>query len=342
LKNLKKEPNIGLANLGDTSYLNAVLRCLGHIEAFALFLLNNKVKEYIENNAKKCPLSFVTERLFYHFYPYPDKIEIYKPKCYFQILSNLNCIYKENKRGNPVDLLNFILSVLHDELNQAKKNENINNQCNNNINDYIKHYIDSNNSIISQTVSWFQKTHFTCSECNEQNSKFKAYNTFELDISNTYNNYRNQRNLITINDCLSIQLDQKKMNIYCQNCKQIKQILAQSKIHSTSDIFIFLLNRGINFDFANSLINIPFSIEEKLNIDGKYFSNNSSQRYELFGIVSIFLEAKKFVAFCKSFIDKKWYFYNDEKVNELNFDAIRMNTEVNKKLIPCILFYKKI
>jgi ubiquitin C-terminal hydrolase len=45
LKNLKKEPNIGLSNIGDTSYLNAVLRYLGHIEIFALFFLDDKVKE---------------------------------------------------------------------------------------------------------------------------------------------------------------------------------------------------------------------------------------------------------------------------------------------------------
>ena len=45
MKNLKKEPNIGLSNIGDTSYLNAVLRYLGHIEIFALFFLDDKAKE---------------------------------------------------------------------------------------------------------------------------------------------------------------------------------------------------------------------------------------------------------------------------------------------------------
>ena len=104
--------------------------------------------------------------------------------------------------------------------------------------------------------------------------------------------------------------------------------------------FIFLLNRGINFDKANYLITIPFKVEEIIKIDN-YLFNRETKQYELTGIISICLKEDKYICFCKSFIDNKWYFYDDETILEQDFNYIELNTK-NNNIIPYILLYKRI
>jgi len=103
--------------------------------------------------------------------------------------------------------------------------------------------------------------------------------------------------------------------------------------------FIFLLNRGINFDKANSLITIPFKVEEIIKIDN-YLFNRETKQYELTGIISICLKEDKYICFCKSFIDNKWYEYDDTNVKESNINNVINFNNDNNQFIPCLLYYK--
>ena len=55
------------------------------------------------------------------------------------------------------------------------------------------------------------------------------------------------------------------------------------------------------------------------------------------GVVSISInENNRYVCFGNSTIDNKWYLYNDENVNNIDFD----NFKNYQTYIPCILLYK--
>lgn len=59
----------------------------------------------------------------------------------------------------------------------------------------------------------------------------------------------------------------------------------------------------------------------------------------MIGIASISLIDKKYVAWCKSPITDKWYFFNDEKIEVTKLtNIIELNN--NNNYIPCILVYK--
>ena len=103
--------------------------------------------------------------------------------------------------------------------------------------------------------------------------------------------------------------------------------------------FIFLLNRGINFDKANYLITIPFKVEEIIKLY-KYLFNRETKQYELTGIISISLKEDKYICFCKSFIDNKWYEYDDTNVKESNINNVINYNNDNNQFIPCLLYYK--
>ena len=112
----------GLKNLGNTSYLNAILQVLGSLKNFVLFFLIEKDEKFFTNNIKEHPLSFVTHRLFTHLFPYPEKEkpEIYVPSGFLRVLSSLNNTYNDTNSKNPNKLINLILNTLDEESNKAK------------------------------------------------------------------------------------------------------------------------------------------------------------------------------------------------------------------------------
>ena len=336
-----KAPKTGLINLGNTSYLNAVLQLLGSIKNIASSFLNPETKDLIYKDIKKYPLSFVIQRLFLHLYPYPEikDRQIYKPDSILLILGALNVVYKSKNRRNPNDLISFILNTIHSELIQIKEDmQTLNPDIYDRkkvINCGIINYNKNNNSIISNYLNWFEIKESKCPTCKTIFS-FNTFNVFELDILETFK-YR-QNNPITINDCLKYYEKPKKTNIVCKKCGKNK-ISNFPKILSSSHFLIFSLNRG---DFDKNLIDIPFTIEDK--IDLTPFTEGAIKSYELNGIVSITKDKEGkdiYVSFCRSPVDNQWYLYNDEKVQEIQLDQIINGHNNNKQYIPCILVYKQ-
>ena len=262
LDRYKKVSKTGLINVGDSSYINAILQSLGHVRPFASYFLNPKNQKLIESKKVSMPLSYATHRLFTHLYPYPESntIEIYSPDTYLNILSFLKSPFGK-QRNNPNDLLIFILNTLHEELN-SKKSINIINEMpydfyfsqDNVIQNGISNFINNNKSKISDVVSWFQLNETNCSKCGRSAFKFISFNTYDLDIKNTYEYFlKNEKKYININDCFSFGEMSKKCKSYCYNCKNRAIIYQKSRIYSSPNVFIFLLDRGIDFNQQHNI-----------------------------------------------------------------------------------------
>lgn len=343
IENYKKQSRAGLANLGDTSYLNAVLQLLGQIPELVEFYINRKNEFYLnENNEingaiKNRPFSFVTYRLFLHLYPENlNEVEIYKPDSYLRILSHFNPIYSSTKSKNPNDLLIFILNKLDDEMKY--KNIIVSN------NDYYGKTINSEEqTIISQVLRWEKIIAQKCNQCKVLKNQLSFFNTFDLDISNTWKKNTGKKNEISINDCLDTYSTEKEVTSYCQDCQQYQKMLVQSKINSINKNIIFLLDRGDGIN--NELLNIKFKIEENIDLTKYILDEQSKKKFELAGIISIVPNNNnnKFVCDCKSPIDNKWYKFDDDNV-EVSFEDTEKVIEENneKKLIPYILYYKSV
>ena len=336
--NYKIAAKTGLKNFGDTSYLNSVLQILGTVRNISSYFLNPKNKATFEENVslgKK--FSFVIHRLFTHLYPLPEKIgEIYKPEALLNVLGDLNQVYSTTKSRNPNDLIYFCLDQLHRELN--KYNVKFITKMNSTNKDKViwtklQDFQKSNNSIISNNFYWFEiKTKF-CPLCNNNFYEFNNFETLELDISGAFNQYKSP---FTLGQCLGFQR-QKIQDSFCHVCQKYNKIQIYKSIYSSPIYFIFSLNRG-NPD--PNLLNIKFLIEENIDISQFLEYKKSYSKYELIGIVSISMKEKyKYVCFGKSPADKKWYLYNDEKVDDIDIGTVTYCNN-NSDYVPCILLYQ--
>ena len=326
----------GLINIVETSYLNAVLQLIGSFHFCGSYFLNPNNYNNIYNNIRHKPLSFVIQRLFLHLYPEKDKkSENYKPQSLKQVLAQLNPVYKSNNKRNPNELLSFILNTLHDELNITNNNTNQilypNNNDRNSVTDIgFKNYKMLNNSIISDNLTWFEIKQSFCKSCKNNIFHFNTFNTFELDIIITYNTCQKP---ISILDCLQYYNNNKSQILICRNCGKKSEVLNKSNIYISPNIFIFSLDRQ-NLD--NNVPQIPFIINEKIDIIYFLEKKEAPSQYQLTGILSYWMDQNKYISFCLSPIDNQWYFYNDEKI-----ELTQINNVINNNnCIPCILVYK--
>ena len=327
-----------LKNLGNTSYLNAVLQLFGTVRNLASYFVNPKNRKYFEEHLKELPLAFVFHRLFLHLYPYPEKAtgEKYNPEVLLQILGQYNAVYKSKEVRNPNDLINFILIQMHRELNTNKikyinepdctKKEQV-------IKIGMEDFLKSNNSILAKNFIWFEIKTKLCPSCNTCYYEFNHFETLELDIVSAYQKYNAPLNL-----CQTLfYQNQKNQKIYCLREQQYTMANVTSKIYSPN-YFIFSLNRG-NFD--TNLMKIPFNLEQEIDISKLLDNPQSYKKFELIGVVSISTaENKKYVCFGRSPVNYKWYLYNDDHSAENTDINNVVNVHNSGQYIPCILMYQ--
>ena len=345
----KKAALTGLINLGNTSYLNAVLQVLCSIRSFASHFLNPEISNIFKSDIQNYKLSFDFHELCMHLYPYPEgEKKIYKPENLYNTLSSYNCAYKNFKENNPNYLIIFLLNKLHEELNEAKNNlsnYNFNNYYNMNIAIYkygvivngIKNFITTNDSIISNLFNWFEITENKCTKCSNNFYSFQSFSTFDLNISN-YIKYKKESN-IKLEDCLDYYTIPRIIKKFCKCCNQYFENITTKTIYSSPNIFIFFLDSLLDSD-NNSLKNVNFLLEKRINLI-KFIENKlSPYNYELIGIIIHDINNNKYLAYCASPVDKNWYLYNDQNVNLLNFDEFIDIYNNRTDLKPYILLYQ--
>ena len=338
---LEDEPNIEktrLSDLGKKSYLNSVLQCLVNIKELNQYFLNNSNTKNIYENIKEKRLSFAIQRLFYHCMIKQDKK--YLPDSILDELSRKNITFKQNHLEiNPKYCLNFILEQLHCELNANKGNSNnlmFYNQYNEQdvINLGKSNFEKMNNSIISNTFSWYYLKEYQCFKCKTKKFNFESFYTFELDIQQHYN--LTKKNQIRLYDCLNYScLYLPNSNSYCDSCKSYCNTSKFLRIINSPKILIFIIDRG-NFD--NNLLNLNFIIDSEINLMPYLHYKEKNVKYELTSIISVF--GNKFISLIKADEDY-WYLFNDSNVHKVeNFNLFNINCNTGVKHIPCILFYK--
>ena len=334
----KKPALTVLKNLGNTSYLNAVLQLFGTVRNLASYFVNPKNRKYFEEHLKEIPLAFVFHRLFLHLYPYPEKAtgEKYNPEVLLQILGQYNAVYKSKEARNPNDLINFILIQMHRELNTNKikyinepdctKKEQV-------IKIGMEDFLKSNNSILAKNFIWFEIKTKLCPSCKTCYYEFNHFETLELNIVSAYQKFNAPLNL-----CQTLfYQNQKNQKIYCLREQQYTMANVTSKIYSPN-YFIFSLNRG-NFD--TNLMKIPFNLEQEIDISKLLDNPQSYKKFELIGVVSISTaENKKYVCFGRSPVNYKWYLYNDDHSAENTDINNVVNVHNSGQYIPCILMYQ--
>ena len=320
---------IGMKDLGNTSSLNSVLTLLLSIPNFAKYYLKNNSNK----NDKDTPFSFEIKQLFLYSYTNSkENKKIYEP------ISILKFLDKNNVGKNPFEIITYIFKTLHSELNTTINNSP---KINPNIydrNDVIKceieYFKNFNNSMISNLFNSFEVVKQQCTLCNTISYSLLTSTNLKLDIVGSYKDKN-----ISLQDCLNYKGKLNQENNFCNKCNKPVPIMKSSKILSLSNLLMIFLDRGSEGS------NIPYNISKTLYLKKLVEFDGSPTKYELIGVISTINSTentKDFVcvSFCKSPIDKNWYYYDNEIVEKTDFDLLISLNEGS--YIPQVLLYKSI
>ena len=290
-------------------------------------------------------------------------------------LAKMNPLFRGIQTNDSKDLVNFIIMTLHEELNKINKNINLsyNNQIIDQRNhdmvlqNFIQKFNKENKSIITDIFYAINGNFIKCLNCNEYKYDFQTYfflifpleeiwkfkiqkyqSQFNLINNNSILNKQNisliqsislNINTVNIDDCFqynTMECFNKENTIYCNRCKKQTPFSISSKLYTTPEILIIILNRE-----KNSELDIKLQFNEKINLFNYVQMKNYGYIYDLIGVVCQFPDFnlnENLISCIKSPIDSQWYSYKDDIV----YKVYNFKKQIKDNLKPYILFYQKV
>ena len=353
---------IGLDNIGATCYMNATLQCFCNIEKFVNYFKYNKhLINSVRNDINKKKLSSAFKLLIEKLWPdnyKQNKVTHYAPYNFNKLIISKNPIFGGVEPNDSKDLINFIIMTLHEELNKANNNINVNmipsfpDQRNQQLmlNNFIMNFKATNQSIISDLFYALNCSMTQCFSCGSVSFNYQTYffmlfpleevQQHKLSIYNQFNNYINMFNNSEINiyDCFEFSKKIIHMSeenaMFCNYCKQTCYGSICTVLTTGPEILIIIIKR-------EKLNKVKINFVENLNLSNYIQFANTGVNYDLIGIISQLGEnglAGHFIAFCKNPISKAWFKYNDAIVTPVT----NFKSEVIDYANPYLLFYQKI
>ena len=372
IKTYSEPTLIGLNNIGAICFINSSLQCLSQTEELTNYFLDQKHKDEIINKNNIALHNKNENQLSPSYYELINKLweknatepKSYSPDNFIKIINEMNPLFKLGHAGDSKDFIIFILEQIHRELKKPIKmvseTPELNQYDKTKAYQYFLSTFRNESSIISDLFFGVYESTNVCLNCKKNSNSKKqnepiCYNygifnclIFPLDevkklkLKNDTKqaNDLDSNNVVNMNDCFNFyqksDLFTGDNKNYCNICNQLFDSIYTTKIYSSPNYLILIINRG-----KGNIYNIKLDFPEILNISQFVIKKEKPNIiYNLYGVLTHFGESgpnAHFFAACKSPVDGKWYRYNDAivtSIKDFQKDVIDFGT-------PYILFYQK-
>ena len=342
---------VGLDNIGATCYMNATLQSLSSVKELMGYCVK---KEFNSSETKTKEMSYEFCNVIKNLWDIKNHGKSYAPYSFKETLSKKNPMFAGVAANDSKDLINFLLEVLHQELN-AGSNGNFNTKLVSPIDQldekkmfeiFYKDMKERYQSVISNLFYGILETKSQCSVCTKYKHNFQVYSFLEFPLqqvnefcfkNNLRLNYNGQGNPdIDLYECFRhyqnvINMDGNNQ-IYCNICNKLCDSLYGTFLYTLPNYLILNLNRGKNAVYKCNVI-----FPQILNLTNLVICNQINSIFQLKAVICHIGPSSMgghFVAYCRHYKDNNWYKYNDAIVTKC------VNHKEYLNGMPYILFYE--
>lgn len=325
--------NKGLANLGNTCYMNSAIQCLSHLLEF-----HPKNDNYTNQNKNNNDIYTEWLKLQIELWSNSESDPII-PREFIQQFRK-ECIETDKEfynfhQNDTEEFIEFFMDLLHRSMKRrvqftfkGEVKTQLDKLAIQSSKSWSQFFKDDYSYIIKKFYSQLLSI-TSCTECDYITVNFDPSMTLSLEIP---------KDAKSLYDCLDSYT--KKVILDCDNswkCDKCNQLVEPEKkmmIWKSSDTFIILLKRYSNRRKNDNFIEFPLQLDissYSLNYD------NLGNLYKLSGICiqSGSLGGGHYYAMCYNELDKTWRQYNDTHVSEVD------ESELLKQK-PYCLFYRRL
>ena len=334
IKSYNFPPLVGLKKINVPNYINPILQCLSQTEP----LTNHFLEENFEQINGKIALGYFD--LIHNLWSeniIRSSIDI---SGFIKIIKERDPTFKLDQPGNYKEFIIFILDNIHNDLKEIENLNDLNMIEPLNEYDQKSAFNDYKNKFSIET-SIISKLFFGTNEIKEK--CLKLVQTFSKGIPVTYKYEKfnclkfpldeigENQNYVTLEGCFKYNQEEKLGD--CKYCNEFDS-KQTTKIFTSPNILILILDRG-----KEILSNVKLKFQETIDITQFVIIKEKDEdiiSYNLYAVLT-HTDQNNFIAYCKSPVNKKWYKFDNDKVDIIkNYE----NTVINCDN-PDILFYQK-
>ena len=328
----------GLANIGNTCYLNSGLQLLINIIPLRIYFLGKFYEKDINKENVLSSFGEIAQEFakLLNYIKNQNESFIEPIELCFKIKEN-NPIFDMYSQKDSIEFLTYFIDILHEDLNKIKKKPNINfdkyfkrksfNDSKKEFEFIRKYFALKNQSFINDILYGYILFTFTCKICNNSTFNFDRFSMVSIPV---------EKNL---QECLKKYeqpfLMENSNQCFCNHCKKDTDCIKISKIFNLPYYLIIHFQRTVKSVKSENFIEIPFYFDFKDFCENKNFDDLN---YELIATINHFGSSSRsghYLAYCKNYYDNKWYSFNDSLVSEINQKDV-----INNKTI-IVLYQKK-
>lgn len=306
---------VGLANLGQTCYMNCVLQCLAHIPPLKEAFIDDESRP--KKHTSKMTKSLA--ELFAELWG-PNKYST-TPLLFAKSFKQTNPRFSLREQHDSHDFLAILLDNLNDDLKPRRTVSQPSTELTNADDDAVQelgdeywNYVKQSGSSISNICAGLTKIKLSCRRCSQEKVRFEdvLYLSVAFDASHGPT--------VSLDDCLKAHFSEDKFEATCERCDEPTQHSIQIRLYNAPQVLIICLKRFSSRSGRISKINraIDFPVSD-LDLS-KLVTGRSASSYDLKAVVNHFgdIHHGHYTAVCKN--GKQWIHFDDDDVTVTSSD----------------------